>query len=183
MLELRRLASRDAVPPAIRWVNFALLLAATGLTLSRSAWASLAAGAGGLLLVWLCSRRRADRVPLRLWATAVITMAVPTLVLLWIATAHSNTLAMLRGDTAVQRAADLQAQLVGQCVTRWDAGLCNLIPIELIEAERARQRREPESPRIAPREPPVEASRSDGALMNARGLEDRVAILRTGWSD
>ena len=188
MLELPRFVSGRRPSrwlPLLRGANLALLLAAAGCTLSRSSWLSVAAGAGGLILIWLCSRAFGRR-SLFQWMAATLAFIVPTVALLWIAAAHSSVLATLQGHTATARAAELQSQLVGQCTITWDPELCAKVPPDLIEAERQRNLRLKEAPRSEPSPvaaPATTGMNPDGALMNSRGLDDRAAIIRAALQD
>jgi len=166
----------------LRWINFILLLVAAGCTLSRSSWISVSAGAMGVLSVWLLTPSARSRTPWSLWLASAAAMAVPLAVLLWIAAAHSSIFKTLRGQTADARAAELQRQLVGTCAARYDPDLCWGVPQSLIDAERHHPSVDTElaQPTAAAASPTINP---DGALMNARGLDDRVAIIWAALRD
>ncbi len=158
-----------------------LLLTAAGCTLSRSSWLSVGAGASGLLLIWMCSWPASRRIPVVQWTTAVALAVVPMIVLLWIASAHSSTLSTLLGRTAVARAEELQRQLAGRCAVSWDQELCEKVPADLIARERTIYLQSRGQPAGSAADPA--GINPDGALMNARGLDDRVAIIRAALHD
>jgi hypothetical protein len=193
MLELPRLADSQGhafAPAILRWINCALLLASLSMTLSRSTWLSLAAGAGALIAMWFISGN-ARRIPPSLWAGAVTTLIVPVAVLVWIASAHGSILRMLPSSSE-SRANALHQQVIAGCATKWDNDLCSDLDPELIIEERAKlaqststsvgtDSQQSEAPQRS--EAPSAAVNPDGALMNARGLEDRAAIIRAALHD
>jgi hypothetical protein len=187
MLELSSLSSPFAGASRrgrVRWINFILLLVAAGCTLSRSTWISISGGAMGVLFAWIPTPAVRPRIPASQWAAGAVAMVVPLAVLVWIATAHP-VLRTLSGQTADARAAELQQQLVGICAARYDPDLCWRVPQSLIDAERQHPSVHTELPQ--PKQPTAPADsptiNPNGALMNARGLDDRVAIIRAALRD
>ena len=208
MLELSALASAPSGlgwRSAMRWLNYASLIAAVLLTLSRSSWVTLAVGAGVLLFLWAFVTR-ARRPPPGGPAAGVLTLMIPVGLLLWIASVQWQSITEFRRQSE-STAQQLRSALVSNCLVKWDPPLCDKIPPDLIEAARQQQAAlaapastpampdpaaakpsaalAPSSNPVTPSPAPVSAPavNPNGALMNARGLNDRVAILRTAWSE
>lgn len=193
-LELPRLAGLRAGAgwTIARWINYGLLLTGIGLTLSRSVWLSTAVAGGVLLLLGLSRRWKGFGFTKLQLAAALVTAILPAGIIGWIAVVQWQSVQHISQDQHADRAEQLRRQLVDTCVTKWDPELCHAIPPAQIAAARdARLRgdggtssRGPAaSPGAAtddtdPPPAPAPAINPDGAMMNARGLDDRAAILR-----
>ena len=164
-----------------RWGNLALLVFGIALTQSRSSWLGLSAGAAVLLTIWATQPRpRETRVAA--WASGSVAFVAPVAVLAWIALSHASPLDSLRGVSESQRLADLQRQTTIDCARQYDPAWCAGVSRDDLERERSRQaglRATAPGSQL-----PTAASEhgdASGALTNARGLEDRAAIVRLAW--
>jgi O-Antigen ligase len=173
MIEIGRLSA----PPAagehrgLRWIGLWLMALSLGLTLSRSAWLAVASASGALLALLLLDRRlllvrRAPHVlAVSLW------FLLPSLMLANIAAANFGVGFNFAPD---DRAAELREQLVGQCVSNPALEICNDVQIPSSALPKRAQRK---GATFADR---ASAAAVVGPLMNARGFNDRLAILNSG---
>jgi hypothetical protein len=150
------------------WTNYGLLLLSAGLTLSRSVWLSLVAGHVVILLAQAAAvpRRRA----LRSITAAVVTIVVFSAPLVFVALRQWTAISAAAGNPSGS-APQLQARVADACVGRWDPEICDTLSPDVIAAARSR------------RANTGSAADVSGAMLNARGLEDRVGILREAWRD
>ncbi|HZR22198.1 MAG TPA: hypothetical protein VFA59_01345 [Vicinamibacterales bacterium] len=161
----------------IRWLNWALLVAAVVCSLSRSAWAGTAAGAIVFLLAYVSIVRPIARPVV---VAVVVAFALSSVPLVWAATVHWRRLATTVADPA-GRAADLRNWAADSCVVvGWEAGICDRLSAEEVAAARARQR-EGHSFGVGVDGEAVMGVQRDGALLNSRGLDDRAAIVGIAW--
>lgn len=193
-LELPRLAGLRAGAgwTIARWINYGLLLTGIGLTLSRSVWLSTAVAGGVLLLLGIARRWKGFVFTKPQIAAALVTAMLPAAIIGWIAVVQWQSVQQISQDQHAERAEQLRRQLVDTCLTKWDPELCDAIPPEQIAAARDARLREdggtssrvpadsPSAATDATNPPPAPAPgiNPDGAMMNARGLDDRAAILR-----
>jgi hypothetical protein len=168
-----------------RWVNVWLMALGLALTLSRSTWLAAATASAALLVAAGAHAFRTREWRLSHVTAIAVWMILPVMVL--------GNIVRLRGGVDVTPpaavAAELQARLVAQCVTDPQLDVCTDVqmpttpapaigPAGVVEPT-------PDVPLSAhPVEPqqPSDASSAAaaanlaGPLMNARGLNDRVAI-------
>ena len=176
MLELGSLtaATKPGERRAIRWANLWLLGVSLGLTVSRSAWLAVSAGAAVLLAVlWIRDRQHLPRPRLSHVGVTLVWVVVPGLFLGNVLIAN-----LIAGVPLISadRRDDLRAELVARCRAQPELDYC-VGPIA-------------PSPETLPMTPAARPSDSQpvgpppalpDVVMNARGLNDRAAILRAGW--
>jgi hypothetical protein len=188
----------------VRWANVWLLGATIALTLSRSTWAATALAAGCLSLLLIADRETRQRRQWGVPAMAVGWMVAASATLGYILTAN-----LMGGSIAmgVDVAEQLRARLILQCEANPASELCSSVEVSTpagatetgaeqgpaVESSPSFESTpsvglsppvEP-SPSLAPDTSAVEAvpSVAQDALMNARGLDDRLAILTSAWRD
>ncbi|MGE3401267.1 MAG: hypothetical protein AB7K63_01690 [Vicinamibacterales bacterium] len=254
-LELPRLADgRPGSWKVLRGANFALLLLSVGLTVSRSAWLSLAGSAVVLLALLAVRRIQGQRVRLAPAVAATVTAVAFMIPLGWVAIVQWTSLLTVQSAPS-EAAGELRARLSDSCAITWRPELCARVPDDQVRVARQRlvdaaqcarawepscsvfsegdlasaeirlrsaarncvsgpaprecldqlpaaaldaARAELERVAATPEQAPVpdrgssSADRAprpgllalrDGAMLNARGLEDRAAILAVAWRD
>jgi hypothetical protein len=173
MLELGQLtAPADRPTSPWRWVNVGLLGVSVALTISRGIWLATTIAASALFVVQIAVLPRRPH-PAALAATLAWAL-VPAAALMSIVSLNPGSLVM---PIAEERAAELQSHLVGQCRVNPDLDVC---PDVEMPAEGSTPIT---SASPAPPEPAVPPPVVDNAMTNARGLQDRVAILQVGFRD
>jgi hypothetical protein len=165
MVELGLLAAppRPGDRRSLRWINVSLLGLSLALTLSRSTWLSVVA-AGATLLALLLWHRRVPGRRRRHVAVAAAWTLVPLLAL--------GNIVRVRGGVDIQSpqtvADSLRDRLIGQCLANPTLDVCKYVDLAAPIG-------------APPPEPTADTSLAAGPLMNARGLNDRVAIASAAW--
>ena len=210
MIELGSLASAPAAGERrfLRWINLCLLGLSLVLTVSRSTWLSVAAASMVLLasLIWI--RAHMSKVSLRHLAAVAMWLVVPMFLLGNILTANVRAgVTLLPAD----RATELRAEVIAQCEADPAPEFCRELsapgaipstPAPSIQASSSPSAASgatappattsptptaiPGDSGAAPAAPGVVAPAGvevAGPMMNARGLNDRVAIVRAAWRD
>jgi hypothetical protein len=175
MMELALLGSPAARPRLWRWGNFWLFGLGMALTVSRGIWVAGGCAAAALLVVELATAPVRPR--LRYMAVATAWATVPALTLaaiLWLNTGR------LVPRSSGQHASALQQQLAQLCRDNPTLDLCSSVqppsPVAVVSAAPLMQPDVLPAPSQVP--PTAEAARS--TLTNARGLQDRFAIIGLG---
>jgi hypothetical protein len=149
--------------------------------MSRSSWLGMSTGAGVLLILWAISGT-ARKTAAGAWTFAAAGFVLPLIVLGWIALAPAPA-AALRGTSEAERLADLQRQLAIECARLWDPMICQTVPAADLQRERERRAALHVAPGAAMPTAASEHGDTTGSLANARGLEDRAAIIRLAWRE
>ncbi len=186
-LSLLSVASGSPGRTRVRWLNVWLLAIGIGLTLSRSTWFAVGVGAAVLLLLHEFVAERPRR---RYLLAASVWLVVPAMAIGNIARLNLSAGVAARMPTAEQHAAQLQARLVSQCETSPSLEVCASVQKPAASRDGESNATTPETTSRAPVPPPaaipgrpaVPAAAQpgppvpEGALENARGLSDRIAI-------
>jgi hypothetical protein len=170
MIELGSLASgpRAGERRALRWINLWLIGLSLALTVSRSAWLAVAGGAALLLMVqWVRRRRLAARPRLSHVVVTSVWFLVPCV---FLGNVLSANLLAGRPVVSADRRAELKSELITKCLQRPEQDWCG--PVLKVAQEG--------NYRVAEDELPSSLMMPD-VVMNARGLNDRIAIVRAGW--
>jgi hypothetical protein len=176
MLELGALtaAPKSGERRALRWANLWLLGLSLGLTVSRSAWLGVVAGSAVLLAVlWIRDRKLMPRPRFSHVGVTLVWMVAPGLFLGNVLIAN-----LMAGVPLISadRRDDLRAELVARCRAQPELDYC----VGPIAASPESRRSTPAA--VAPGSQPVAPPPAmPDVVMNARGLNDRAAILRAGW--
>lgn len=209
-LGLLRLA-RPGWTTRLRWVNVWLMGLSVALTLSRSSW--LAAGAAGAALLFFQIVQPGPRLRARplFWSTAAVWTVLPALMMASILYANRNVeLLKAPEERAAELHAYLvdacSEQNLPDCDdvkgspqqrARESASGAKPGAPRAVDSSRAPDERPaqtatpavpevPEVPVVPTAEPEPDPSvtmRLDGPLMNARGFQDRFAIIGVAWRD
>lgn len=190
----------------LRWIGVWLLGLSVALTLSRSAWLSAGVAAGTLLLLQLLQPRPRLRARPLFWVTGTLLTLLPAMAMGAILYANRNQ-DLLKAPS--ERAAELQAYLVDACGqhnlpdcedvkgspqqqaqpgARALASSPSPQPLSQPSPQGPPPRQpQPSPPPQVPAPAPVPdvsvTMRLDGPLMNARGFQDRFAIIGVAWQD
>jgi hypothetical protein len=175
-----------------RWANLWILGSSIALTLSRSAWASLAAASGTLFaLQFVDVPRQNRRIPYL--ACVAVWVLLPLLVLGRVAVANVGIRVSPAG-----RAGELRTELVTKCMTNPSLDICADVQMSSDENQRASSNLQAanapsgnapqasppsgSAPQASPSivSPPGWAG-PDAAMTNSRGLSDRLAIIFKAW--
>ena len=175
MLELGSLtaAAKPGERRALRWANLWLLGLSLGLTVSRSAWLAVSGGAAVLLaLLWVRNRQLMPRPRLSHVAATSLWVVAPGLFLGNVLMAN-----LMAGVPLISadRRDDLRAELVAKCRAQPELDYC-VGPIAASPETRSAPAAALEGSQPAAPPPAM-----PDVVMNARGLNDRAAILRAGW--
>jgi hypothetical protein len=155
-----------------RWVNLWVLGGSIALTLSRSAWASMAAASVTLLALLLSVDLLRQNRRLPYLTCLAIWVLLPFLALGRVAGANIG----LRISPS-ERAAELQNQLVSRCLANPAVDICDDVVMPGGPAEKKRPAATP-APSIIK---PLGWTGTDAVMTNPRGLTDRLGIIFKAW--
>ncbi|HZR22199.1 MAG TPA: hypothetical protein VFA59_01350 [Vicinamibacterales bacterium] len=186
MIEFGLLRTDRDVWAGVRWLNLALFAVGLGLTLSRGSWLSVAVAAATLIVALAWFDR--DPAPVRRWpvfASATLWFVVPAFVVGQIF--FANLGAKLFHSPA-ERAEQIKQTAIDTCKADPTLEMCHEV------AQAAAQTPPPAVAPPAPVAPvpapahaptpsvqPAPDAKLLGPMMNARGLDDRMAIVYIGW--
>lgn len=197
---------------SLRWVSVWLLGLSVALTLSRSAWLSAGVAAGTLLLLQIVQRPPRLRARPLFWVTGTVMTMLPALAMgaILYANRHQQLLkppseraAELHaylvdacGQQNLPDCEDVQGSPQQQATAKTPAGSPG--PTRAAapgtagrttpgKTSPSRTAPPPAAPAPVPAAPPAPdvsvTMRLDGPLMNARGFQDRFAIIGVAWKD
>ncbi|HEV3140119.1 MAG TPA: O-antigen ligase family protein [Vicinamibacterales bacterium] len=161
---------------AARWINLWLLGLGMALTLSRGSWFAVACGAAVFLFLLLLFDR--DPAPLRrrtVAVAAIVWCLVPSYVLGNLLIANLRARLFL---SPTERAEEIRCTAIDQCNANPNLPMC--AEVRASQAGSAASCGEV-AKRTASRAHEVDDDAVYGPMMNARGFNDRFAILRVAW--
>lgn len=162
-----------------RWVNLWVLGGSIALTLSRSAWASMAAASVTLLALLLAFDILRQNRRVRYLMCVAVWVLLPLLALGRVVGANVG----LRISPS-ERAAELREQLVSRCLTNPALDICADVQMPGPPAAV----KEPPTRSPSTSAPPTHSvvrplgwTGTDAVMTNSRGFTDRLAIIFKGW--
>lgn len=181
MIELGLLASTslDRRANAWRWINLWMMALSIALTISRGIW--IAAAVGGSVLLMMHLAVQPTRAPATRLAAIAVWVLFPILALVSIVTANPGWLSL---ESPRAHAEDLQQRLVSQCRADPRLDLCASVQMPYATSGSSPALAPPatDAPTAPPKVVP-EAGPIDNVMTNARGLQDRAAIIGVAGSE